>query len=57
MMLGLGIVIVNFHRLKPVAFTATGVACPPYGGYFHLPVKTGSIKIGKINKKAKSKSG
>jgi hypothetical protein len=37
---------VNSHRLKPVAFTATGFACPPYGGYFHPPVETGGIKIG-----------
>ncbi|MBN2020277.1 MAG: DUF1593 domain-containing protein, partial [Sedimentisphaerales bacterium] len=27
----------------------SGVACPPYGGYFHLPVETGSIEIGRIN--------
>jgi glycosyltransferase involved in cell wall biosynthesis len=40
---------VNSHRLKPVAFTATGFACPPYGGYFHPPVETGGIKIGIVN--------
>jgi hypothetical protein len=34
---------------NPVAFTATGFACPPYGGYFHPPVETGGIKIGIVN--------
>jgi len=33
-----------------VALLVSGVACPPYGGYFHLTVETGSIEIGRIKK-------
>jgi hypothetical protein len=39
---------VKNHQLKLVALPVSGVACPPYGGYFHLPVETGSIEIGII---------
>ncbi|MGA2092809.1 MAG: hypothetical protein ABSH16_05295 [Sedimentisphaerales bacterium] len=30
-----------------MALLVSGVACPPYGGYFHLTVETGSIEIGR----------
>jgi hypothetical protein len=41
---------VKNHQLKLMALTDSGFVCPPNGGYFHLPVETGSIKIGRINK-------
>lgn len=39
---------VKNHQLKLMALSDSGVACPPCGGYFHLPVETGSIEIGRI---------
>jgi hypothetical protein len=38
---------VNNHQLKLVALLDSGFCLSAFGGYFHPPVETGGIEIGR----------